>query len=634
MDVIITPMLKRILTFLLIIILSAIPSVKVKAVNCDITVSNKAQLTSAIEDSSKKVICLNPGDYGVITINFNGDSASNKRKLVGTSTGVAWSNPSTANFQKLTVNANNWSFENLSFIPNLDPNNNGNLDENNNKIVDGTEGNQIGFESIDIANGKQNIDIKNNYFTLAVDMVNISDNVKNVTIDSNVFKDSYRMSATAPKISSYPYAHPADANAIRLKPGNENIYITNNEFADIPGDGIQTNANGSFTNIFIENNNFYITKKLYINCESRDPNAVNPTTMQYECSCAENAIDIKMGPAPGGNGAKLTIRGNTMSGYRTSHLHTESDHNQKACSSTGSWGGALGLHVTAQNTSNTIYNVLVENNIIYDTTVPFNVAVMPSQKKITFRNNLIYNWGNLYKYGAGGYVNSPAVSLTTGDQIEVYNNTFAYTKTNNGQSNYSVELTNPVQNVDVQNNVFLNAGNFRAPATASSIYVLNNAFVSSGTYSKNAARDNTLIFNGVSPAGLSGQFCFNPTKLTNPNKQECIYNVVQNATSPLVNSANNTVGSRANIGVDDKVGIDKDIRGVDRNNIDFGAFEYSSNVSTPTPTPSPTIDEPTPTTTPNVPTPTPNQTNKYDVDENGVVDLNDIVEVIKYLFGS
>lgn len=61
---------------------------------------------------------------------------------------------------------------------------------------------------------------------------------------------------------------------------------------------------------------------------------------------------------------------------------------------------------------------------------------------------------------------------------------------------------------------------------------------------------------------------------------------------------------------------------------DIGAVE-SGLVVVPTPTPTPSTSVPTPT-----PTPSTTPVNKYDVDENGVVDLGDIIDFIKYIFGN
>lgn len=125
---------------------------------------------------------------------------------------------------------------------------------------------------------------------------------------------------------------------------------------------------GEVPGTIIDNNDMYITKKLYRYKDGQ------------ELACAENGIDIKVGTASLADKDKVRIINNRIWGYRTT---------DQTCSGVSN-GTAIGIHRNASN-------ILVENNIIFDVPRGVGVAGKSTQfpgdnvSHITVRNNILYN---------------------------------------------------------------------------------------------------------------------------------------------------------------------------------------------------------------------------------------------------
>lgn len=125
---------------------------------------------------------------------------------------------------------------------------------------------------------------------------------------------------------------------------------------------------GEVPGTIIDNNDMYITKKLYTHKDGQ------------ELACAENGIDVKVGTASFVDKDKIRLINNRIWGYRTT---------DPTCSGSSN-GSAIEIHRNASN-------ILVENNIIFDVPRGVGVAGKSTQfpeedvSHITVRNNILYN---------------------------------------------------------------------------------------------------------------------------------------------------------------------------------------------------------------------------------------------------
>ena len=158
---------------------------------------------------------------------------------------------------------------------------------------------------------------------------------------------------------------------------SRNNHIVDNEIYDVT-DGVQlvyqvdvgknSPITGEVPGTIIDNNDLYITRKLY-----RQENGI-------EFSCAEDGVDIKVGTNSTNEADKVRIINNRIWGHRTT---------DKTCGG-GSHGSGIVIHRNARN-------ILIENNVIFD--VSRGIGIAKGHSKYTnervgnmvVRNNLIYN---------------------------------------------------------------------------------------------------------------------------------------------------------------------------------------------------------------------------------------------------
>ncbi len=155
---------------------------------------------------------------------------------------------------------------------------------------------------------------------------------------------------------------------------SRNNRIVDNEIYDVT-DGVQlvyqvdvgknSPITGEVPGTIIDNNDLYITRKLY-----RQKNG-------EELACAEDGIDIKVGTNSTRPEDKVLVTNNRIWGFRTT---------DKTCSG-GSHGSGIMIHRNAKN-------ILIENNIIFDVARGISIAHGYKNERvsdITVRNNIFYD---------------------------------------------------------------------------------------------------------------------------------------------------------------------------------------------------------------------------------------------------
>lgn len=333
-------------------------------------------------------------------------------------------------------------------------------------------------------------------------------------------------------------------------------------------------------------------------------------------------------------------------------------------------------------------NLVIENSFLYNVSNPFldgtnnNEGVLiflDWSNKITIKNNKMYGfvgdamqfrwepqdsqatgdrqadvlieWNEIYNNQ--GICSENALDLKhAGGIINIKNNKFYgfrnldpnFCRSNNllyasGSAKGAVLTTHEDPHsalLRISNNVFYDSGLLAAASTEGGSQTVtgkfeffNNLVYSTSPYKATGTNNVVYLFEGSNANKVGNNWFFdikNPivkpgqVQFLNTNKQYATYNEYKN------NNQNNLLNTCFN-GLDDNNNGLIDL--LDLNCTNPSDNELTPNTN-PTPTPTPTVDAPTPT----VATPTPAPTNKYDVTGDGNVDILDIIDVIKYVFGS
>lgn len=317
---------------------------------------------SKINDSSKSIFCVKPGDYsgaGIITVTADGTD-SNRRYIIldnGNDTHPATlSTSNQANAILYLDNADYWVVDRMSTRG---------------------YGSSLGQSSMKLKNGSSNNIINRHFIDDFYDGINLTHGAYNNTIQQSQF---HNMTHTGRK---------QDRTGLRLSNASYNgtkiinTKIISNEFINC-SDAIQltrsTGPNGwpdlvndvDYSGTIMDSNLMYITPDIYT-----DGSGYYTTSGKY--AYAENAIDLKVGAEDANN--PVIITNNIMWGFRQS---------DKTGSSISGTGKAMTIHYRVPNT-------FIENNIIYDSQYGIGVgdskefsAVMTNG---SIKNNIFYKIG-------------------------------------------------------------------------------------------------------------------------------------------------------------------------------------------------------------------------------------------------
>lgn len=280
-----------------------------------------------INDSSKRIFCVKPGNYGSVTL--TADGTPNARRYILLDNGnnahpASLSDSQQANVQINLSGANYWTIDRMSTL----------------NTTASIAMNIKGQSQYNIIN---RMHIKN-FNTYAITIYHRSDN--NTIQNSRIAEQSL----AGRKADGVGIFFQNDIN------WQNDTYIYNtkivqNEFKNI-SDSIQLIRRWKdwaasipvptgYDGTIIDSNHIYITPDIYTNGSG------TPTT-NGNYAYAENAIDLKAGSDDANN--KIIITNNYIWGYRVS---------DKTGSSLSSWGDAITIHYGVEN-------LTIENNYIFD----------------------------------------------------------------------------------------------------------------------------------------------------------------------------------------------------------------------------------------------------------------------------
>lgn len=317
---------------------------------------------SKINDSSKSVFCVKPGDYsGLGPVTLTADGTSSKRRYIildnGNDTHPAkLSTSNQANVILYFDNADYWVVDRMSTRG---------------------YGSSLGDSSMKFKNGASDNIINRHFLDDFYDGINLQHGSYNITIQNSRIQDmthtGRKQDRTGVRLSNAGY------NGTKII----NTKIINNEFKNC-SDAIQsTRSTGpggwpdlvndvDYSGTIMDSNIIYITPDIYT-----DGDGHYTTSGKY--AYAENAIDLKVGAEDASN--PMIITNNIMWGYRQS---------DKTGSSIGGAGKAMTIHYKVPNT-------FIENNVIFDSQYGIGVADRKEFSAVmnggSIKNNIFYRIG-------------------------------------------------------------------------------------------------------------------------------------------------------------------------------------------------------------------------------------------------
>ena len=298
--------------------------------------------------------------------------------------------------------------------------------------------------------------------------------------------------------------------------------IVNNELIDCAADGIQASGDdnhldkspGDIAGTIIDNNDFYVTRRLYARCDgTRDPKGA--------CSCSENAIDLKVAVRAAKPAAKDLVRitNNRMWGYRRS----VSGVGAAWCPGLASKAPAITAHHAKSD------YVLVEGNIIFDSENGIWFS-KPGPDHWSIRNNLFFDIANKTAPWA-------ALALTHAVATEVYDNTIIKAKV-------YLRTAATGSSLDVRANVMVSAGAAADTRLGPGSTVRANAYYGTIPFFQAERHKRREV-----RAAKHVHHCFLIKQHTSPN-WACIPRALPTRASPHYRSMR--LGTAKGIGVDDR----------------------------------------------------------------------------------
>lgn len=292
-----------------------------------------------INNSAWDVFCVRPGDYatrGPITIRQSGTVSNPKWLLLY--------DPANAKDETHPVNL---PLDRRATLKEL------NIDGAKHWVVDRIAINSS-VDSNQITNGAENV-TWNRLLVEKVSMaaaVVLSLGVRNITVQNSVVRNM----VPKPGVDLGCIYHERDTDT----------KILNNELYNCASNGIQLGGAGSTGTIVVENNDVYLTSRLYCNAESGilDPSGIEAAN--------EDGYVLK-GPA---SGATVFIRNNRFWGFR---------HSASRCGTTSDVP-ASGVNLGSGNT--VVSNVHVQSNI-FDDIQDWGVYVSNRVEDFTISNNIM-----------------------------------------------------------------------------------------------------------------------------------------------------------------------------------------------------------------------------------------------------
>jgi len=355
------------------------------------------------------------------------------------------------------------------------------------------------------------------------------------------------------------------------------------------------NASWNPEGTVIANNEIYVNEELFADCSTGklDPNG--------KCSCTENALDIKLSSWKNegfGEDERMYILDNILYGFKRSAANESNSTGPGSFCQEYKGGTPVAIHWPSSN------NMLIEGNIIFDTTDGISIVGNPVGNGpgwITVRNNILYNIKGEQINGVADLpVGYPLIIGGQTHNTEIYYNSiispvnrsgFMELSAIKGDNEHSFGRLLP-SSYDIRGNLLVNYGLFRNGFQKGEEFVDatigQNAYFNIGVgdppfmcgdvvCDPQPSRTKFLIGDNLRFPDDSGAklepYCFTIHKFTAP-EIVCI-NVKPSEDSEFVDLAPRDIGSRKNIGIDDKVGIKYDFFGNSRDvNPDYGAIEY------------------------------------------------------------
>jgi hypothetical protein len=296
--------------------------------------------------------------------------------------------------------------------------------------------------------------------------------------------------------------------------------IVNNEIYDCDKSISSGDGNNSILDAKIENNDLYVSSDSHTDCNGRytpsDPNAA--------CATTEAIVSLKSG---GTASQPVEIIHNRFWGARVSDTTLIGG---------GNAGEAPAISISANYVTQAHY-VLLLNNIIWDVQAGIsNWWGTPNHTSII--GNIIYGVKRYHSYWE-----SYAMRLHDMDKIEVYLNSII------GADATWLNFSSTVTNADIRCNVVVDSGPILTGGTGFGVQADDNVFFNTPLFEVNSQK-RSKYFSNASDA-KTGTYCFNSRLLTGPERV-CIPNVVPTSASPHLASCPSSIGSRLDIGINDK----------------------------------------------------------------------------------
>lgn len=433
---------------------------------CDVVVAPGDDLQALVDDPAYAVYCLTPGQYGTLSITRSGTSGTrlelrfyDPANPADTSRAIERPLEKQAVFNQIDLFADYWTFYGIR------------------------------MEGIPLETGSPDniIEVRGSYNTIDGIYLTASGE-PDIRMNGILLTWSSTHNTVQNSFLTVPNAKPyRDMACVRI--GNSAyVTIVNNEMRDCAGDAIAINRGDPDDHrpgIVIEDNELYITPALYVDCT--DPSLVPPG---YQCSCAENALDVKhtvaetvVDPDPSD---WLQVRKNIMYGFRPAEV---------TCGGSGTLSQAIGIPADQRADY-----AVIEDNIVFDTGI--GLRLLGESKEFVLRNNLLldaFRWG---------------FDIERGDNVTLENNTIAGTP----EMKHWVVLTTPGA-ATISDNIIID-GNVERANAEPGYTIGSNAFINTPVYSYNFNNSDDEYFDSTGDLSWDA-VCFTVERFSNPH-QKCL----------------------------------------------------------------------------------------------------------------